>query len=435
MNPLLRRIVAAMSAGAFGQAVTIAIQLFSLPLFLSRWSAETYGTWLLLTAMPAYLSMADAGIVATAGNRMTMAMGRDEIEHADTIFHSAFAFVSLACLGIALVLVPLALFVPYQGLSGFDQRAAVVALIFSVLLAIFSGLADAIFRATNRYALGMLLGNLIRVAEWVGYMVGLFAFGSFSAVAVCGCLARLVGTLATIHVSAQGEHRLTWGLGKAHLSEIRAMLKPAISFMAFPLANALSFQGITLLVGREFGPAVVAIFNTYRTISRVAVQATGIFGHSLWVEFSSLFGRGGAAAVAAIYRRSFLIGIISSTSLSALLYLMAPILLGFWSRGKIPFVGEPMFLLLIYAALGGIWHVPRVLLLSTNQHFSLAQWALAASLVSVGLVFAVRSTFGLAGVCASMLISELLIAVACSWLAHRMFTTGAQTPPARGAAV
>ena len=66
MNPLLSRIMAAMGAGMLGQGVNIAIQLLSLPVFLHWWDLSQYGQWLMLSAMPAYLSMADVGMVSTA---------------------------------------------------------------------------------------------------------------------------------------------------------------------------------------------------------------------------------------------------------------------------------------------------------------------------------------------------------------------------------
>jgi O-antigen/teichoic acid export membrane protein len=423
------RIVAAMGAGAFGQAVSIGIQVFSLPMFLSRWDASTYGTWLLLSAMPSYLSMADVGMVATAGNRMTMAMGRGEDAEANTIFHSAFAFVTLMCLALCAIAAPIVWLSPESVLANADQKLAVMALVLGVLLAMFGGLSDALFRATNRYALGTMLGNVIRIAEWAGYMAGLFVIGTFAGVACCGLAARLLGILMTIVVAARGGHAFTWGWRNANAAEIKAMLKPALSFMAFPLANALSFQGVTLMVGHYFGPATVALFNTYRTISRVAVQVTGVFGHSLWVEFSMLFGKGGAKAVEALYRRAFWIGMGSSVALSVALYFVAPYLLEVWSRGQIPFEPMPMALLLVYAACGGFWHVPRVMLLSTNQHFSLAQWALVSAGLVIGLIFAIQSKFGLPGVCASMVIAELLIAVVCIWLARGVFS--AQAIPLR----
>ncbi len=420
MSPLLQRITAALGANAFGQATNIVIQLASLPLFLRQWDVATYGTWLMLSAIPAYLSMADVGMVSTAGNRMTMAMGRGDARQANAIFQSALLFMLLACGGLAATALPMVLWAPVPGLVGWDERLALAALVLTVLLALFGGLAEAIFKSTGRYAQGTMLANGLRLAEWLGGMIGLFIGGSFAAVAIAALLVRAAGVFGMIWWSGKGPHPFSWGLAEAHLAEVRAMAKPAVSFMAFPLANALSFQGVTLVVGHLFGPTMVAVFNTYRTLARVAVQVTGTFGHALWAELSHLYGRGGAQAVAGLYRRSAWIGAALSVGLSLVLYLVAPWLLHLWTHGRIGVQPALIGILLVYAAAGGVWHVPRVLLMATNQHVGLAQWTLPAATVSLGLSWVLGQVLGLEGAALAMLLSELSIAVVCLVLAQRM---------------
>lgn len=420
MNPVIRRIVAALGANAFGQAINIVIQLASLPLFLHQWDMRTYGTWLMISAMPAYLSMADVGMVSTAGNRMTMGMGQGNVAHANTVFQSALVFMLVVCGGFALLSLPIVMLGPIPGLHSDDERLALAALVCGVLLALFGGLAEAIFRATNRYAEGTTLATLIRLGEWMGWIVGLLAWGTLSAVAIGGLCARLAGVVLMILMSRQNSQGLQWGTRHAHWLEIRAMAKPALSFMLFPLANAISFQGITLLVGQQFGPAVVAVFNTYRTVARVAVQVTGTFGHAMWAEFSRLFGQGGAVGVAAVYRRSAYLGIALSFGLSLILYAIGPILLRIWTHGVITFQPGLMLILLGYAAVSGSWHVPRVLMMATNQHIGLAQWTLLAAAAAFGLAYAMSSPWQIAGVGMGMLLAEGAIALMCIVLAHRL---------------
>jgi O-antigen/teichoic acid export membrane protein len=417
-----RRIIAGMGANSFGMAITIGIQLVSLPLFLHYWNTSTYGVWLMLSAIPAYLSMADVGMVTAAGNKMNIAMGKGDLPEANRVFQSAQMFMTIVCGLIALITLPVIFIAPLSFLQTTDMRLALSAMCLGVLAALFGGLSDAVFKSTKRYATGTMLSNYVRLGEWIGNMLGLMMVGSFAAVALYGLAVRLIGTFVVVQLSRRNNHGIHWGMQAAELVEISTMIKPAVSFMAFPLANALSFQGLTLLVGALFGPVVVALFNTYRTIARVAVQITAIFSHALWPEFSRLFGEGAIVTIRQIFRRSFGLGAAQTLLLTALLYFGSPWLLKFWTHGEIEFIPTSMLLMLLYAAVGGIWHIPRVLLMATNQHTGLAYWALAAAVLSVVLAWFLSTVLQLNGVVLAMLLSEMLIATACAWLAYVAIT-------------
>jgi len=413
-----RRIIAGMGANSFGMAITIVMQLVSLPLFLHYWDTSTYGVWLMLSAIPAYLSMADVGMVAAAGNKMTMSMGEGNVPEANRTFQSAQMFMTFVGCLLALIVVPLVLWAPFPGLDTMDRRVALLALSAGVLLSLFSGLTETLYRATERYAIGAVLGNLVRLGEWLGSLLGLMLVGSFAAIALCSLAARLVGTILFIWYAARGNHGLKLGVGLAQKSEVISLVKPAISFMTFPLANAFSFQGVTLLVGVMFGPALVAIFNTYRTIARISVQMTAMFSFAVWPEFSRLFGKGGMPAVELLFRRSAIFGVFQAVGLSILIYFISPWLLNFWTHGDIKFIPDLMCLMLVYAAVGGAWHVPRGLLMATNQPMKIAKWSLIVSFIVVMLSWWFGTYLQLNGVVVAMLISELFIAFISTRLAY-----------------
>ncbi len=417
-----RRIIAGIGANSFSMATSIGIQIVSLPLFLLYWNTAIYGKWLMLSAIPAYLSMADVGMVTAAGNKMTMAMGKGDLAETNKIFQSAQLFMTIVCGSVALLTLPIILFSPLPWLQTNDQRVALAALCLGVLVALFGGLSEAVFKSSGRYAMGTMLGNCVRVGEWLGYMIGLVLVGSFAAVALCGLAVRILGTLASIVLAQRGNHGIKWGVQAAEKTEIKLMVKPAVSFMAFPLANALSFQGLTLLVGALFGPVSVALFNTYRTIARIAVQITAIFSHALWPEFSRLFGANAAIAIRQLFRRSVVLGALQACILSGILYFISPFLLHIWTHKNIEFVPSLMLLMLLYATVSGVWHIPRVLLMATNQHTGLAYWVLLAGVLSIALAFMFSRVLQLNGVVIAMLVSEIFIAIVCAWLAHRTIT-------------
>lgn len=422
MSPLVQRVVAALGANAFGQVVVIIIQLFSLPIFLYKWDAATYGIWLMLSALPAYLSMADIGMVSTAGNRMTMEVSRGNYEQANVVLHSAFVFMLAMCASVLAVCIPLILLAPIPLFSEFDRRLALAALVTGVLCAQFNGLCEAIFRATLRHSQGIMLGNLIRLAEWGGAVGGLFLFNSFPGVALGSLSLRLAGIAAAIVWVRSSGGGLTLGVKLASKHEVMTMLRPALSFMAFPLSNALSIQGITLIVGHLFGPIAVTVFNTYRTISRIAVQITSIFSNALWAEFSQLFGKNKITELSHLFKRSQLIGITAATLLSVATFFLGPYILEFWTHGRIGFEASHFGILLAYAAAAGVWHLPRVLLMATNQHIDLSKWNIASSLLAFGMAYLFGRLFGIDGVAMAMLVSEAAIAFICIKLANDVLT-------------
>lgn len=324
------------------------------------------------------------------------------------------------CLVLAVVVVPICLWSPLPGVTSTDERLALAALALGVLIALFGGLTEAVFRATGRYPIAAFLYSVIRLVEWGGWLLGLWLVGSFAAVALCGLAIRLIGTIVAVAWAGGHSQGLRWGLREARRSEIHAMVRPSISFMAFPLANAMSLQGITLLVGHLFGPALVAIFNAYRTLARVAVQLTSMFSLALWPEFSRLFGHGAVAAVRPLYRRAELLGAGIAIGLSLMLYVLGPWLLRIWTQGVIGFEPVLMGVLLAYAAAGGVWHVPRTLLMATNQHIDLARWALCAGAAVLVVAMLMGPGLGLRGVGLAMLIIEVAIAAVCMRLVHQV---------------
>ena len=420
MKQSLQRVAAGFGANAFAQATNTAIQLLSLPLFLGKWSAATYGTWLILTALPSYFYLADGGMLTAAANRMTMATARSDVIEANAAFQSAIVFVCIVCLLVAAVAVPLVLWLPLASLDSHDHRIALVALIFAVLLQLCAGLADAQFKATGRYAKGIWLNALgVQLGGWAGSMVGLYTIGSYSAVAIGSFLAQFVALGVLIAVATRGTHGMTWGWRYASWAEVRMLLKPALSFMAFPLSNALTLQGLTLLVGHLFGAVAVAVFNTSRTLARILVQVNSLLSYALWPEFSRLYGKGNTEALSRAYRHSALAGCAPPIILSLVLYFAAPWLVRVWTHGAIVIDDTLMLALLVYAAVGGLWHIPRILLMATNQHIELAQWSVLIAVLMLGVAYALAHLMGLPGVGFAMLLSEATLAAICVHLAGR----------------
>jgi O-antigen/teichoic acid export membrane protein len=396
LTGLRSRVLASMGALLVGQGVTAGIQVLSLPLYLHFWDTARYGKWVMLTAVPAYFAMSDAGLLPVAANRITILQAANENSHANAVFQSALALV-LASIAIIGTISGAVLALLGDSVLDSDSRLALWVLILATLCGLFGGLYDAGFRAFGNYAQGVLYANAIRVFEFGGIALGLAVGGTFTHAALGLLSARVLGSLLLGQYCRNAFPELRWGLAHASREELLTLLRPALAFMAFPLGNALSIQSITLIVGALFGPVVVAMFNTYRTVSRLVLQMVSTLGHALWAEFSRLYGAGNRAALRHVYHRALLIGGAISVVCSLAMIPMAPLLLQWWTHGKIAFDAPVFALFALVTLVGGLATVPRVLLMSTNRHTRLGAVYLGLSTAGVAATYVAGKVMGTSG--------------------------------------
>ncbi len=401
----------ATGAGAYGyaQAVSIGTQLVSLPLFLHHWDMTTYGYWLALTALPFYLSLADAGISTASSNQMIGLIAQGQKARAAEVFQSAVAFLLFVSLLVLLIVGVTLLLLPATTLQAPHWKTVLMLLSVSVVLGLFCSLAEVIYKATGGYAAGTYLVTTGRLVEWMGGITGLVLTQSFVGVATAALLARLGYTVLCIGLSQQRTDFLRWGVRRASLADIRQAAKPGLLFLSLTLTNALSLQGFTLLVAATLGPAATAVFNTYRTLARTVVQLTNALSNPLWPELTALKGHQNDGAFWKLYRKANRLGLLIAVAGALLVFLASPWLLDLWTHGQIPFAATGMALFLVYAAVCSATQVPRVVLMSINRHAGLAWQSLAAAVVALVVAWLVWDHTGMTGVVGAMLLGEALV--------------------------
>lgn len=425
-SPLARRLASGAGAYGYAQAVSIGTQLVALPLFLHYWDMATYGYWLALTALPFYLSMADAGVSHAASNRMIALIAQGQRERANAVFQSAFAFL-LGVSALALLIAGAVLWLlPPGTLQAPHWKAVLMLLSCATVLSLFCSLAETVYKSTDGYAAGTYLVTTGRLVDWIGGLVGLVLTRSFLGVAAATLLARMGYTVLSVALSQRRTDFLRWGLRGANRSDVRQTAAPGMLFLSLSLTNALSLQGFTLLVAATLGPAATAVFNTYRTIARVVVQVTNALSNPLWPELTALKGRQDEHGFWRLYRRAKRLGLLIAVCGAVLVYLVSPYLLEVWTHGQIPFIATNMALFLLYAAVCSATQVPRVVLMSVNRHGGLAGQSLLAAALSLGLGWLVWRQAGMAGVVGAMVLGEALVWLTATRAARRLHAAEAQ---------
>jgi O-antigen/teichoic acid export membrane protein len=402
-----RRVRAGALSHSVGLLVTVATQVLSVPIFLSVWSLEQYGTWLIVSALPVYFAVADGGFVSVAINKVTMAVEQGDWPQANRIFQSTLALLLLLTV-LVLGVLGIGLLYPWGSFAP-EHRLAFYLLVMVIFGNLFMGFFDAVFRAGHEYPLITLLINMGRLVEWLGGVAGLLLGRTLLSVAV-GTLAGRVGVLLLLWLLARHRHpQFHWGLGLARLTELKAMFLPACATLVFPMGSAMNLSGITLLVGKVFGPQFLVLFNAYRTLTRAVVQLIGLLNKAVWPEVTRLYAQGRTPQIrqirAKVTRWTWLFLPTAGLALVAL----GPWVLRTWTHGKVEFQ-LPVYLgLVVVACLNAAWQLDGIILLALNLHSRFAMAYLTVSCLLLALLAGLSGYLGTGLLLTMMIFSEMVI--------------------------
>ncbi len=417
-DSLKRRLIAGFGANTFSRLSTTLTQIFSVPVFLSHWGVHLYGEWILLNTIPSYLGLSDVGFGSVAGNEMTMLAATEDLEQALVVFQSVWVLTTVitSVLGMLLIaavwLLPLGRWLHMHAISNGDAKIIVVLLGLAVLLGMQETLFQAAFRCVGKYPLGTMAKSLVVLAAFLSTMVGVGMHLSPVPVAELYVGANAIGVFALWLLL---KHEVPWirfGVRHAQWAVIRRLTGPALSFMSFPLVNALNLQGILVVIGYVMGPIAVVTFNTARTISRSAAQGMNLINNAIWPEMSAAFGTGAMDVARMLHRRACQLSLLLCLTITLGVALFGDWIWKIWTVGKVP--TDPLLLniMLLQMLVSAFWFTSSVVPMATNQHQRMARAMLTATCLALVLAWLLMHVpaLGLRGAAIALVAGDLFTA-------------------------
>ncbi len=407
------RLVRGVSANLFGQAVTIAIQLVSLPLLIRVWGVEVYGLWLVISAIPAYLAFLDAGFGTAAGNHMVAQVVKANAGAAAHVYNALNLLVLAVVVGLGAPIVIGALWFPWTAV--FDLPAAsgrfdvaVAAVAAYGLVCLLMSVAQAGFRADGSYAFGAALSHALRLIESAAMLSVAVMGHGLAAAAVTLLIVRIAGTVATVVTMHRTVPWLAFNRRDAAWPELRRLMRPAFAVMLFPAAFAISLQGMTLLIAALVSVKAVVVFTAIRTLTRIGLQTVAVVTQAVMPEYT-------AAAQGDHARLARLVAFNTTAALGIALVLAAGLcaaggwFIGVWSGGQ---VDAPLGLVGLMAAVmvvQAVATVPLNLLISVNRHANCGIVMVAGALVALAGAALLLPQWGLDGAAAMLLATDIVM--------------------------
>lgn len=405
------RIARGLAANIGGMGVTLLIQLVSVPVLLTAWGVPVYGEWLVLSAIPTYVALSDLSFSAVAGNSMTMLVAQGKQADAILLGRRLWSIVTpmtglVVIAAVAIAFVFGGVFGSGAALPAFEAQVVLAALFLHIAIGNQYGVLDAWYRAGGQYPLGTAMRQLGRLLE-LGALIGAVLLGGQPAAAA---IAFLVGSAIGFGISWVVLRRVvpwsTFRPERPRLQTVRDLVAPGLAYMAFPLGNAISLQGMTLVVGGTLGTATLVTFATTRTVTRAAMLATGTVSNAIWPELSVSVGGGRIHEARTILRRATQLALAVSLSLVVLLGFMGPGLIQSWTQGLVHPPRELLSILLLVVVGNALWNTLSAVIFATNQHERMALVFLGSAALAVTLAIPLSSALGVVGAALSLLVFE-----------------------------
>jgi O-antigen/teichoic acid export membrane protein len=410
-----QRLMRGLGASAFSPIVTAIIQLGSVPVLLHVWGVARYGDWLLLSAIPSYLTLTDLGFGDASGSEMAMNVAANDRRRALETFQSswvlvsAVSFVMLLLAGAAAWQIPWQKWLHLSTISNSQAAAVMIALAAYVVVSQQNGITESGFRADGNFATGTFFLTILRLSEVVAAtLVALFG-GSLLGVGCTYLAVRSLGSIAYVLLLRRRSPWIHYGAQHARLATIKRLAAPAFGFMAFPVAYAVSLQGFTLLIGAMLGPIAVVSFSTLRSLSRVSFQIIGVIKVALWPELSRAFGEGNISLARKLHRHACQASLALSICGGVLMALVGPFIYEQWIRQKVAFNAPCFYLLLMVVITNSLWDTSSVIPMSVNGHCRIAVLYIGAGLLSLLLARILIPHLGVAGAAAALLATDALM--------------------------
>ena len=423
-----RRLILGFLSNWVGRLASTIIQLIQVPVFLHFWSVPLYGEWMIVNAIPAYLSFSNVGFGSVAGNEMTMMVARNDRDSALRVFQSCWWLISIICVGSVVLLsgalyyLPAARLLKLTTLGESDTKWIIFYLGVSVLLGQLEQLLQSAYRSIGRYPFGSFIKSILSLLAFACMIVSVALGTGARATALVFAAANIGCTIFLCLLVRRDIPWIRFGWQYASFAEIRKLARPAFAFMGFPLGNALNLQGTLLAVSYALGPTEVVIFGTARTVSRVAIQMVQMVNNTFEPEMSIAFGAGNYELTRSLLRRACQLALLSAVVIVAIMMTFGPWFLTHWTGGHVPPSRPLLAILLLVVVFYALWSTSATLMTSTNQHQRLASYYLFGTALACFLCYVFARLYGLYGAAASLLISELVmnlyVVPACLRVAH-----------------
>lgn len=412
---LTKRLVKNSFAGVLSKISIVIFRLIQVPILLSALGKDDYGRWLILYSLPSWIMLANLGFGSVASNEIIIKKAEGDEEKSQLIYNLTFRLLGVILLLIVLIVSSTATFIDWTSfLKTNSERNNEIALsviffTFSTMISSFTELHYARIKAAQKSYLIPLLGSIRPWLELLTVLIVLQFSKRFDYLSFAILFTTCIHIVSTNIISFKLMPSVYFKGISYKFKDFNFLIKKGVAFQAFPLGNALLYQGNLLVIQIFLGPESVALFGTVRTLVRSVNQVIETINQITWPEISILFGEKNILKIAQLHRLSILTSFIAAVAFTSFLYITGQNIFNFWTKDNLILSNDLLLLFLIPIPFNALWVTSSVIHMASNKHEGLAIRYLAAMILAVMACCVFSYNFGIRGAAISTIVSDVVL--------------------------
>lgn len=369
----LNKILKGVSENIVDRFVNILVRFIEPIIFINLASIETYGTWLVIFSLPAYIMISDLGFSAVGQHKINMDIKVKKFNLAQKNFSNTLNLsIILNIIFSLFFFLILKKLYDYNLLNLKDIDSGkfyfiAVLLIFYTFIHQLNGLFVSIYPAHDKYHFKVRLNYLSKIIETSILFFCLFNKYNFQIILIFFLINKI---LFFIFILIDTTKNYNWIKFKFELNRdfIKKNLSHALSFLIFPITNALKYQTTNLIINSALGPKYVALLSIYLTLCRVTVNLTSITDGIIKVELAKLWVSNQLENLKKIFVFNIQISLYVSILIVMSLFFLNQFIFKIWI-GNDFLIDEMVFKILLFSTLFQSLFTSSITLLTSTNNF------------------------------------------------------------------
>lgn len=375
-------------ANIFGVGIQLINQVILIPLYLIYWPIDLYSDWIVITALSAFFSMSDMGLNSVTQNQFSISYNQNRLQECESLLTNNYILVF--CMGILMTLGSIIFVTSFNiiqilnlhYLSRIEASIIFILLLMHIFIGMGSTVLDSVYRSQSLTYKAIYIGQIARLCECIIILLSLILKIPILWMVLLYLAPRIISLIYRIN-NTKKYFDYRFSLKSTNILLLKQIIVPSITFMSFPIGNAIIYQGFTLVVNKIFGADALVLFNTIRTLCNFVKTMITTILQAVWPEFTIAYSKKNIMRMKSLFKKVMIIANSSGIILCTFILSFGPWIYRIWTAGSIDFNYPLAISFIIVLLFYNIWSSSYVVLVSTNKHSRLGIAYLILSCIAI----------------------------------------------------